>query len=209
MTNYENVFTRQEQSEAKEAFALWQGKEAEQLDEYTLRKRKAELYALVRKVIKNELDPSMQEFVRLYWYEEKSLSEISEIMGLDKSTLSRREKKINDIIYDKLKYAMEYRFGKAFNETARLVIKSRSPVCYPCDGESISQRIRNLRLRQSLEARDIAEATGIGKKRMDLIEKEGGQATADELSRLARLFGTTSDYIIFGNKGGICNENKS
>lgn len=209
MTNYENVFTRQEQSEAKEAFALWQGKEAEQLDEYTLRKRKAELYALVRKVIKNELDPSMQEFVRLYWYEEKSLSEISEIMGLDKSTLSRKEKKINDIIYDKLKYAMEYRFGKAFNETARLVIKSRSPVCYPCDGESISQRIRNLRLRQSLEARDIAEATGIGKKRMDLIEKEGGQATADELSRLARLFGTTSDYIIFGNKGGICNENKS
>ena len=209
MTNYENVFTRQEQSEAKEDFALWQGKEAEQLDEYTLRKRKAELYALVRKVIKNELDPSMQEFVRLYWYEEKSLSEISEIMGLDKSTLSRREKKINDIIYDKLKYAMEYRFGKAFNETARLVIKSRSPVCYPCDGESISQRIRNLRLRQSLEARDIAEATGIGKKRMDLIEKEGGQATADELSRLARLFGTTSDYIIFGNKGGICNENKS
>ena len=209
MTNYENVFTRQEQSEAKEDFALWQGKEAEQLDEYTLRKRKAELYALVRKVIKNELDPSMQEFVRLYWYEEKSLSEISEIMGLDKSTLSRREKKINDIIYDKLKYAMEYRFGKAFNETARLVIKSRSPVCYPCDGESISQRIRNLRLRQSLEARDIAEATGIGKKRMDLIEKEGGQATADELSRLARLFGTTSDYILFGNKGGICNENKS
>ncbi len=209
MTNYENVFTRQEQSEAKEAFALWQGKEAEQLDEYTLRKRKAELYALVRKVIKNELDPSMQEFVRLYWYEKKSLSEISVIMGLDKSTLYRKEKKINDIIYDKLKYAMEYRFGKNFDETARLVIKSRSPVCYPCDGESISQRLRNLRLRQSLSTKDIATATGISKKRMDLIEKEGGQATADELSRLAKLFGITSDYIIFGNKGGTGNENKS
>jgi len=208
MANYETVFTRQEQSEAKEAFALWQSKKAEQVDEYTLRKRKAELYALVRKVIKNELDPSSQEFVRLYWYEEKSLSEISAIMGLDRSTVSRKEKKINDIIYDKLKYAMEYRFGRDFNETARLVIKSRNPVCYPCDGESISQRLRNLRLRQSLTAKDIAEATGIGKSRIELIEKEGGQATADELSRLAKLFGVTSDYIIFGNKGGNSNEIK-
>ena len=209
MTYSESVFARQEQDEAKEAFALWQSEINEQIDEYTLRKRKAELYALVRKVIRNELDPASQEFVRLYWYEKKTISEISEILGLDKSTLSRKEKKINSIIYDKLKYAIEYRFGRDFNETARLVIKSRSPACCPCDGESISQRIRNLRLMQSLNASELAAATGISKSRMELIEKSGGQATADELSRIAKLFGTTIDYLIFGIKGGNCYEIKS
>lgn len=208
MANYETVFTRQEQLEAREAFSCWQSKKAEEIDEYTLRKRKEELYALVRKVIKNELDPSMQEFVRLYWYEGKSLQEISALMKLDKSTLSRKEKKINDIIYDKLKYAVEYRYGRSFSETARLIIKSRSAVCCPCDGGSISQRVRNLRLRQSLGERDIALATGIVEERIRLIEKSGEQATADELSRIAELFGVTSDYIIFGNKGGNRNENK-
>ena len=202
MTNSETVFTRQEKNDACEAFLRWQAEAADTPDEYTLRKRKAELYALVRRVIKNELDPTSQELVRLYWYEKKSLSEISEIMGLDKSTLSRKEKRINDIIYDKLKYAIEYRYGRSFNETARLVIKSRSPVCIPCDGESISRRLINLRLIQSLDRNDIADASGISHRRMELIESNGGSATADELSRLARLYGTTSDYILFGNKGG-------
>lgn len=198
MTYSDNSFTFQERIDTQEAFSRWQGKISEEIDEYTLRKRKSELYALVRKVIKNELDAQQQEIVRLHWYEGKKLSEVAEIMGMDKSTVSRKEKKINDIIYDKLKYAMEYRYGKNFSETAQLIIKSRSPACFPCDGESISQRLRNLRLRQSLSSRDVADASGIEENRIDFIEKEGGQITADELSRLAKLFGTTSDYIIFG-----------
>ncbi len=200
MTYSDTVFTRQEKADAEEAFSLWQSKLYEEIDEYTLRKRKAELYALVRRVIKNELDESQQKFVRLYWYEGKTLGEISEIMGLDKSTLSRKEKKINSIIYDKLKYAMEYRYGKAFNETTRLVIKSHCPACCPFDAQSISQRLRNLRLIQSLTESDIATASGIAKSRIELIEKEGGKATADEIARLAKLYDTTSDYIIFGIK---------
>lgn len=211
MTHNDTAFTLQEAAEAREAFSLWQGKTYEEVDEYTLRKRKSELYSLVRQVIKNELDPSQQEFVRLYWFEGKTLNEISGIMGLDKSTLSRKEKKINSIIYDKLKYAMEYRYGKSFDETTRLVIKSRSPACCPFDAQSISQRLRNLRLIQSLEQADIAAATGISKSRIELIEKEGHKATVDEIARLAKLYNTTSDYIIFGiksPKGGIYNENK-
>ncbi len=207
MTQHDTVFTRQEKADAKEAFSLWQSKIYEEIDEYALRKRKAELYALIRKVIKNELDSSQQEFVRLYWYEEKTLNEISEIMGLDKSTLSRKEKKINSIIYDKLKYAMEYRYGKSFDETTRLVIKSRSPACCPFDAKGISQRLRNLRLIQSLDETDIAMATGISKSRIELIEKEGHKTTADEIARLAKLYGTTSDYIIFGINSNVQRRN--
>ena len=52
-----------------------------------MRKRKTELYALVRRVIKNELDEAQQEIVRLYWYEGKTFSEISEIMKLSNKAL--------------------------------------------------------------------------------------------------------------------------
>ena len=198
MSFNETNFSALDIEDAKQAFSSWQSKSAESIDEYTMRKRKAELYALVRTVIKNELDESQQEFVRLYWYEGKTLSEISKVMKLDKSTLSRKEKKINSIIYEKLKYAMEYRYGKSFDKTAQLVIKSRSPVCCPFDGNSIAVRLKNLRLRQSLDTKDIATASGISESRIELIEKQGGLMTADELTKLCKLYGTTSDYIIFG-----------
>lgn len=200
MSHSENSFTACELAEARRAFSLWQSKADETIDEYTLRKRKTELYALVRAVIKNELDETQQKFVQLYWYERKSLEEISKIMKLDKSTLSRKEKRINSIIYEKLKYAVEYRYGKDFNETARLIIKSRRPACCPFEGESIGQRLRALRLRQELTQKEIARVSGISEDRLELIEKRGAELTAGELAVLCRLYSTTSDYIIFGNR---------
>lgn len=198
MAYTDNGFTACEAEAARQAFSAWQAATAESIDEYTLRKRKAELYALVRKVIKNELDEAQQKFVYLYWYERKSLSEISKIMQLDVSTLSRKEKRINSIIYEKLKYAMEYRYGSDFNKTASLIIKSRNPVCCPCDGKSIGQRLRNLRLMQSLSRRDIARVSGISENRIEAIEKCAEEITARELVKLSKLYNTTSDYIIFG-----------
>ena len=196
----DNSFTLQERRDSQEAFALWQAQINETVDAYTLRKRKSELYALVRRIIKNELDPRQQEIVRLHWYEEKSLNEIAEILGIDRSTMYRIDKKINEIIYDKLKYAIEYRFGKSFSDSAPLIIKSNPSACCPVDGKDIAHRLRDLRLRQSLDTRDVATVTGINKSRLDFIENQGEQITAYELSKLTKLFGTTSDYIIFGKR---------
>ncbi len=194
----DNSFTLQERRDSREAFALWQAEANETVDAYTLRKRKAELYALVRRIIKDELEPRQQEIVRLHWYEGKSLIEIADILGIDKSYIYRIDKKINEIIYDKLKYAIEYRFGKNFSDNAPLLIKSNPAACYPVEGKDISHRLRNLRLRQCLDTKDVEKATGINASRLDFIESKGEQITAYELSRLTRLFGTTSDYIIFG-----------
>ena len=45
-------------------FALWQQKQHEKTNELKLQKRKNELYALVRKVIKNELTACQQQIVQ-------------------------------------------------------------------------------------------------------------------------------------------------
>ena len=61
MSSVINHLSDSEKADEKRAFALWQSRTRAQTDEYTLKKRKAELYALVRKVIKNELEPLQQE----------------------------------------------------------------------------------------------------------------------------------------------------
>lgn len=180
------------------AFALWQQKQHEKTNELKLHKRKNELYALVRKVIKNELTPSQQQIVHLLWYEGRSMSEAAAELCMDRSTLFRKEKQINEIIYDKLKYAMEYRFGKSFSEQTVELIHTNAPACCPVDGKTVSERLRSLRLKQNLSTKDISALTGIKRSRLDFIEQEGEQLNMDELSKLSSLYHTTTDYIVHG-----------
>lgn len=202
-----NNFSDAYRSDEQQAFAAWQSKNHELENEYTLRKRKAELYSLVRKVIKNELEPSQQEIVRLHWYEGKSLNEISDILGIDRSTVFRKEKKINEIIYDKLKYAIEYRFGKDYTYSPLTATKTDHLACCPVEGKSISLRLRDLRVRQGITEKEIFRETGIKGSRLDVLEEAGEEMTVSELKKLTLLYGTTSDYVIFGRmpkyfKGG-------
>lgn len=182
----------------KSSLSHWHKKQHENANELKLQKRKNELYALVRKVVKNELTPCQQQIVHLLWYEGKSISEAAAELSMDRSTLFRKEKQINEIIYDKLKYAMEYRFGKSFSEQTVELIHSNAPACCPVEGRSISERLRSLRLKQNLSTKDISELTGIRKSRLDFIEQEGEQLNMDELSILSSLYRTTTDYIVHG-----------
>lgn len=202
-----NNYSSQDRAGDRLSFADWQSKNHELVDEYTLKKRKAELYALVRKVIKNELDPVQQEIVRLHWYEGKSLNEIADILCIDRSTVFRKEKKINEVIYDKLKYALEYRFGKDFATSPLITSKDDRIACCPVEGRSISMRLRDLRLRQGISDKEVKRELGIKCSRLDLIEATGELMTIPELQSLTLLYGTTSDYVIFGRmpkyfKGG-------
>lgn len=202
-----NNLSDPEKSDAKQSFSLWQSKNHEVTDEAFLRKRKSELYTLVRKVIKNELDPLQQEIIRLHWYEEKSLNEIAAILGLDRSTVFRKEKKINEIIYDKLKYAMEYHFGSDISSAGNTFTDKDRVACCPVEGKSISMRLRDLRFRQDICEKEVFTQTGIKSSRLRSIETDGEQITVPELKKLTLLYGTTSDYVIFGRapkyyKGG-------
>ncbi len=182
----------------EQSFALWQQKQNETVTELKLQKRKNELYALVRRVIKNELTPLQQQIVHLLWYEGKSATDAAKILCIDRSTLFRKEKQINEIIYDKLKYAMEYRYGKSFSEQTVELINQNTAACCPLEGRTISERLRSLRLKQNLSTKEISELTGIRKSRLDFIEQEGEQLNMDELVKLSALYRTTTDYIVSG-----------
>ena len=127
--NYENSFYKSDYENAKEAFSKWQSKQHESIDDYLMRKRKVELLSLVREVIENELEETDKDIVRFHWYLGKSITETAELIGSSRSSVSRRLDKINDIIYEKLKYALHYRYGKDFSASARLIIKNKDALC--------------------------------------------------------------------------------
>ncbi len=194
-----NSFNEPDYLEAKEAFARWQSSVNESIDEYMLRRRKAELNELVKKVINNELSDYDKIIVQLRWYENLTPTEIAKKLGIDRSTVSRHLEKINSTIYEKLKYAIEYRYGKNFSEQSRLIIKSGEAYFSTVKPNEISGRMKNLRNGQFLTVADVSEMTGIKKHRIEEIEENGSKMTMPELKKLSIFYRCTCDYILFGN----------
>lgn len=193
-----NSFTASDYINAKESFVRWQGNISESLDSYILRQRKAELNELVRKVIENELSDYDRAIVTMRWYENYTASEIADKLGVDRSTVNRHLEKSNNIIYDKLKYAIEYRYGKSYSKEAKLIIKNTDAYGCTVKSKDISDRIKSLRRSQCLSLGDLEELTGIDTNRLTEIEEQGSKMTMTELKKFCTFYRCSSDYILFG-----------
>lgn len=184
-----NSFTSLDYRKAKNAFSAWNVSENADVDDYVMHERMRELQALVKKVIKNELSQRDQLLVSLHWYKGKSKQEIAELTGLDRSTVFRRFEKINGIIYEKLKYALEYRYGNEFSSNAMLLIKRDvSSKCKLRGLESIGERLLRLREEQCLSKEEVSNYTAIPLRRLSIIESSGKEITMIELKKTCFVF---------------------
>ena len=195
---YGNSFKSEDYLQAMEAFQKWQGKQNETVNEYILRKRKVELGALVKQVIRDELTKEQKILVELHWYNNLSTTQIAERLGLSRSTVFRKLENINNIIYDKLKYAMMYRYGEVFAKDVKLIIKNDDALYCHGEPEDIPKRIVQLRKQQFLTPEQVSEGTGISISRLEMLEKGKSPLTATELKRLSVFYRVSSDYIVFG-----------
>ncbi len=168
-------------------------------DSLAVRKRKAELRQLVKTVIKNELNEEEQLLVKLHWYEGMSQSQIANRLGIDRSTVSRKFSKINNIIYEKLKYVIEFYYGKNTVNKSELTVNSNKIYHPIVNSDGISGRIKKLRFEHCYEIGDVSRLTGISPDRLRAIELQGNSVTVAELAKLAVFFRVTSDYILFGS----------
>lgn len=193
-------FDRIDIETAKSQYDSWAAKKSETLDEFLLRKRKMELNNLVKKVIENELSENEKEIVRLHWYGGKKLTEIAKLLGVNKATISKKLDKINDIVYEKLKYAIEYRFGRDYLPQSAVIIKGGDPYVFSIKPDSTAKRIRQLRVSHAFSLEDVSEMTRISTARLEDIEKSEKDPTASDLAKLAAVFRTSTDYIVFGNE---------
>lgn len=189
---------------ARSQYDSWATEKSESLDEFLLRKRKIELRQLVRKVILKELSSEQQLLVKLHWYKNKTVSETAELLGISKSTVSKRLDKINEIVFDKLKYAIEYRYGNDFSQSACMIVKNKDAFCCFVKPESTAERIKSLRLFQAMTVDDVSEMTGISPETIENIESGNTEVTAIYLAKLATAFKVKVDYIVFGKEERMC-----
>lgn len=191
---------------AKKAFSVWQSDQYAELDDYLLRQRKAELYALVNKVVKNELDKTDQLVVKLRFEKEYSLKQIASVLGVDTSTVSRRLNKIDDTLYEKLKYALDYRFGKNAESALMLVKKQLAPALKKETEANVSSRLRSLRRKNYISLAELARCTCLPVSKLEKAEKGELILSAADIIRLSEFYAVTSDFILFGKKRVIRDE---
>lgn len=59
-------------------------------------------------IIEKELTPKQREMVLFYFYEEKTMQEIAEILGINKSTVSRTLKRAKERIRKYMQFYFDY-----------------------------------------------------------------------------------------------------
>ena len=74
-------------------------------------KKKAEFNALLKRAINNELPEDDKKILEMHFFQGYTKTDIAKLYGVNSSTICRRINKSIDILYEKLKYAAEYRFG--------------------------------------------------------------------------------------------------
>lgn len=183
---------------ARDVFIRWQAKENEEMEDWLIRQRKEELYALVRRVIKNEFSKEDRLLINLKWYKGLSAEEISRKMGISRAAVYRRLDKINDTLYEKLKYAMEYRFGIKERTPVVAVLSDMKSRGEDAESVSVAGRIRSLRVSAHITPEELSRYTGINVKRIHCFENYAGDLSSGELIKLSSFYKVSSDYILFG-----------
>ncbi|MGN0468781.1 MAG: helix-turn-helix domain-containing protein [Acutalibacteraceae bacterium] len=200
MNKSENSFDIADYCLEKEVFAAWQIKQNQQNDDFLMRQRKAELNALVKRVIDKELKSSEKLLLDLKWNQNLTNEEIAKMLSIDSSTVFRRLEKITDSLYEKLKYALEYRFGRN-SETAAVLIKKQIPdAVRTAKQSSIPQRLRSLRENSMVSINQLSELTEISPVRLEKLERGEKTMTVGELIAIAEFFKVSADYILFGKE---------
>ncbi len=190
-------FEQTDYDQAEKAFSLWQAKQDAQIDEYIMRQRQADLNKLVRKVIKNELNEQEKLIVKLCWYNGMTKEQAAEYIGISRSTIFRRLERITDKLYEKLKYAIEYRYGSESLKASPVLIKKCADV--PSEAvKNIGERLRFIRKNQYLTLEEVGKETNIKAERLGEIEN-GAALNILELKKLALFYKVKTDYLLFGS----------
>ncbi len=152
---------------------------------------------LVHRAAVRELNREQRKLLEMHWISGLSIAEISRITGVHRSTVSRQLNKVSQILYDKLKYAVELHYGRNGRYLLYTALSDDS-LC-----NSTGNRIRTMREAYGLSADTLSRKTGISAQQIEKIEKDGGSMSINQLVNLAAFFNVSTDYIVFGKGGNL------
>lgn len=172
--------------------------EKSRFDELMMRKRKAELCALLQKVIQNELGEQDRLLIRLHWYQGKNAQELAETLQLDRSSVYRRIERITNTLFEKMKYALSYRYDNDFAQTAAHLLGSDLNKELQ-NQQSAGGTLKRCRKRMCLSTQELGALLGLPDSRITLLETDADTMTVGELRKFMNLYGLSADSLLFGD----------
>ncbi len=167
--------------------------------EYAWRKREIDMSLLLERAIEDELTETEEEIVKEYWFDSESLKSVAEKHKIKpptvRGTLNRAQKKIERV----LRYVIFYQQG-IMSESVVSAVVCRARVIASArnhSSQSISERIKNLRISQGFTVEKLKVSTGIPESRINEIEN-GVVTDVSDLIVLSDFFNVTTDYILKG-----------
>lgn len=197
MHNHNNINPELHQDQSD--FQLWQSQQHARLSKKAIENKKEQLRSLVKKVIDNELDDFQKQIVTLHWYNDLSIQDVAQTLNLSISTIYRHLEKINTVIYEKLKYALEYNFqSEDFKNRVHVIDSSCLHQDFlKCD--DLNQRIKALRKYNFWDIPTLSQISNISAVRLNRLEKKLEIFTLEDVKKFSEIFKVSTDFLIFGN----------
>lgn len=168
---------------------------------YAWRRRDIDMASLLRSAIDRELSGVEREAVELHWFEGLSIAEISRRQGKNASVVSRTLDRGQAKLHSALRYAVEYQRSISSETVTSLALRRAAAIAAAREGafNTFGARLLALRRGQNISRRSLAAGLGLGEARLQLLEQDKAQPTAQEIVAISAFFDTTTDRLLRGN----------
>ena len=168
--------------------------------EYAWRKRSVDLSILLEAAIDAELTSLEQKIIKDFWFNSKSLTDISRERGVTPSSVSITLDRAQSKLKKALGYIIRYQHD-IDNESiiplalgkARVIAAARNAT-----GGTTAQRIMRLRQSQNLSRASLSKALGIDRTRLENLEHGKTSLSINELTAISEFFSVSTDFILKG-----------
>lgn len=194
--------TEKDINSAQKAYTFWEDSKNETPIDFISRKKNVDLSYLLNEVIEKELTETEQEILRMFYFENITISSIAKKLCLHRSTIARRIECINDKIYKNLKYAIKYEFDQKDDYIVPIAVSEALALCAVKSSQphNVGGRLLKLRKLSALSCCKLSICTKIPEPRLKELEKGNSTITIEEAICLAAFFGVSTDYILTGKE---------
>lgn len=178
----------------------FENSQVESRREYIMRKRRADLSSIVKKVLEQELDDEERKILIGMIVQHKSARVFSEEFDAPIALIYRIRDRAQKKVMNFLKYVLIYRDELEYRAITpiefRNVLALADKMSAPCD--CIVHRLNKLMATECIEIQKLYDTPGLCKKSVDEIFTKTRLPSIDEIVIFSDFFGTTSDYLLKG-----------
>ena len=173
------------------------------LDSVSERVRKVTLAGLVESIIENNLSDVQREYIKKYWYEQKSTAQIARECGVSQAGVYRTIERANQIIKELMTPVINYHRDLISSDIEPVVLEDSFEICAARKrfGSSLCEALRDMRVSRGIDCKTFANALKISVKELEEIEDGHRIPSIITAMRYSALFGIEIKMTFINGRG--------